>query len=440
MDFSFTQGLLATIFFGGLAFLRPQALWVLLIISACALPSARIIFPLGIPVYVYDLLIVLIGLTFFAQVKGLRPRAPEAALLVVVVTIFISLFIANFRYDAGIRAVYVGVHAALAIFCYRLGLVLSLQRENVGALVYSTAVVAALLLTLVIFQSISLANSGIIVDFFFGDFDASDQRVVAITQDRYIRPAASHSNPNTLGAICLFLMFLQSAVIRRLWGRLRMIAVINCFMLIAVIGISGSRQVLLAIALGLLPLLRISGYIRKTTLSAISIAVVAVTVIGIYTSDQWFVRLTGTVSGGQVDSNILARVIDGPIRMSQQILANPSFALFGAGYDVQKFARFSGDGVSSELASGFVSNGFLLSFYYSGIVCLLAWFGFWWSVLRRSVGRNLAASKWSTSFCLAGLFIFVADNHLLIAEELTLLYMLGQGYLYGLGTKVETSL
>jgi hypothetical protein len=138
------------------------------------------------------------------------------------------------------------------------------------------------------------------------------------------------------------------------------------------------------------------------------------TFLGTYFSDVWGERLGRWSNGVMEDDNVLARVVEGPLRLVNFFNIHPGSLLFGAGPDPEKLMAKTQQAASFE--SGFVSNSFLLALYYMGVVGLLCYAWFWWKVFRSSL---TAPSNMRNAFVgtavVCGILI-AADNYAMMFE------------------------
>ena len=150
---------------------------------------------------------------------------------------------------------------------------------------------------------------------------------------------------------------------------------------------------------------------------------------GFLIRNSWTERLSRWDSGVLEDDNIAARVIWGPTRLLDYFVAHPLSLLTGAGLDPEKLA--SRGKISAETATGFVSNGFLLSLYYLGALGFLLYVAFWlWAlwIAWKSPPQTRAAA---CGIVVMALVIVAADNYSFMYEPAACFLFLVVGLIAG---------
>ncbi|WP_273144032.1 O-antigen ligase family protein [Oceanicaulis alexandrii] len=405
-------------------------LWMFLIL---AFPTTRsMIGP--IPIYWYDIVAVASLVMLLAEpglIAAQRSRfLPHWVFIAVVLVTGTILPFA--RYGVHAELVWNFLHTALAIMGFVVGFALVLSRREglyVNRLLIGFAAGAAILFIAAIYQRSGPAGSAQILDWYYGDFGT--EFIIGEFQAylRSTRAAAGMQHPNTLGVAMAVTAMVSLIVGVRRRGMSRLLSLIVIGLCLVTLVLSASRQALLGLMIfgTFAGILTASGRARQT---ALALSLVGALVLVATGGAGMLDRLSGLFAD-QLDSNVAARIIDGPERLMRTISENPSVLLIGAGHDVTKLARLGTE--VGDLDQGFSSNGFLLSLYYYGVFGFILILATWLLTIRRAWMTRGPARPPLIGASLALAFFFFADNHGLLAEELMTLIFLTTGLIYGAG-------
>lgn len=407
-------------------------LWMFLIL---AFPTTRsMVGP--IPIYWYDIVAAASLFLLLAEpglISAQRNRFLPHWVFIAVLLVF-GTILPFVRYGIHAELVWNFLHASLAIMGFVVGLALVLSKRQalyVNRVLIGFAGGASILLIAALYQRSGPAGSAQILEWYYGDFGA--EFIVGDFQAflRSTRAAAGMQHPNTLGvAMALTAMVSLVASIRRR-GMVRLLSFMVIGLCIVTLVLSASRQALLGMMIfgAFAGLLTASVRARNT---ALALSFVGGLVL-VATGGGGMLERLSSLFGTQLDSNVAARIIDGPERLMVTLSRDPSVLLIGAGHDVTKLARFGAD--VGDLDQGFISNGYLLSLYYYGVIGFTLILTTWLLSVRRAWMTKGPARSPLIGASLALAFFFFADNHVLLAEELMTLIFLMAGLIYGAGLR-----
>lgn len=394
---------------------RPRLIFLILPLAIFVVPTWRlnIVFPL----YLYDLLAAL-ALAEVIRRGALQawPRTmPPWHYYFLAVLVLFGVFIPVLRYGAHPEIIWIVVHAGLGYAMIITGFALISMPTLKPHLIEFLRGISISLVLLAAIAMLERNNFGMI-DFFHGvfyrDMDSwffQSDFAKTIFASRVPGPFL---NSNAFGAIAVLLGAIMMLLTT---GRQRALA-LTCVALI--IFATVSRQCLIAlavIALCVFVFRRQSqgrALAMIATLLAFPIGVSLMAVLPYFSS--WTERLGRWQGGILSDSNIVARVINGPERLAALINEYPSVLLTGVGLDIQKLAAKSVD--VGAMSAGFVSNGFLLALYSFGFIGFLLVISFWaWALIRAS--RVPASHRHLAIGAIAGcILLYAADNTPFILE------------------------
>lgn len=375
-----------------------------------------------IPVYLFD---VAVGLVW--TVVLLRPdvRAwpsdapPWMALFLAVLTVF-GTVLPMLGYGFYPEMVWNLGHTGLAMTTIVLGAFLlrgASAEERAG---FRNGLVAglAVLTVIAVLQKASADWNSYFVALFYGGgedgAESGESVLIAETLSAMGRVSGPFGSPNTFGIVAL-MAAMNHWLLSTLDDKKGLVGTVVLGALVVVAVACGSRQVILAGGLIVL------GYALNRSPSktlpglALSLGVIAL-VLMVVDADAFVERLSRLGEGAD-ESNVSARLSEGPQRFWEMLSWDPVLALTGVGLEIQKLSRY-GVVLPSQILDGFVSNGYLLYDYFFGVVGFVIMSGFWAWVGYRGVIAPKAVRFITAGGGLALAFIVFADNHAVLAEEL----------------------
>jgi hypothetical protein len=404
------------------------AVWI---VSVLVLPLIR--FQIGAPIYLMDVLTVLL----FCQMLGRRDQFLAVRLLpwpwlfmalALLSTGGASLLLFGFH----LEQIWIWGHYSLS--CLPIAFASVIRSEADGyytkPLMVGTTASLVVLAAIAIIQYFDLPGRDQIRDLFYGHLESDSKAIGEIVEQMWrnkltevTRVPGPHFSPGGFAGMTL-LGFLGLIVLQR--GKYGFTTYLGVFCTAVVALTTVTRLIVVASAMGLIVFLILCSL--KERLKALLLlgaaALVFVTFLGAYFGDAWTTRLGRWDNGVMQDDNVLARAIDGPVRLVNFFIAHPETLILGAGPDPEKLE--SKIQKESNFESGFVSNSFLLALYYMGAVGFLFYAYFWLKVLRFSLR---APPHLRSAFCgvavVSGIII-AGDNYAMMFEAAaTVLNMIG---------------
>ena len=412
------------------AWRRPALLFFLWPIVLLVLPTVRTLLA-GAPIYWFDVVtLILLGRLYWGrELTNWPAQLPVWHWWFVCVALLFGTLVPLVRYGAGAEMLWIFGHAALAWMAFPVGVALTIApraRQYRGALTVGLVFSLAMLAVVAVLQFGNETMAHAVNSFFYRDMEghllrAEEGGGAVLSASRANGP---FGDPNTFGgttaiacAICLLLG-------RSVKSRLALAAVVSAAI---VVGATVSRQVLVAAAIGMLVALALgSGAVRLRVIGTMVVVLTTALVGGV--AERWGARLAKWEGGVTQDENVIGRIVYGPQRLIALISYDPSVLLVGAGLDVQKLVKKSGES-SEELAlynTGGVSNGFLLPLYYMGIAGFAVTLAFWISALRRALAQPRAQRALATACVVGAMALIFSDNYASAVEaSVAMLSLLG---------------
>tara|TARA_R110002110_G_scaffold54639_4_gene156685 strand:- start:7091 stop:8464 length:1374 start_codon:yes stop_codon:yes gene_type:complete len=394
---------------------RPRLLFLILPLAIFVVPTWRlnIVFPL----YLYDLVAVL-ALSEVVRRGALQawPRTlPPWHYYFLSVFILLGAFLPILRYGAHPEIIWIIVHAGLSYSMVLTGFALLLVpalKPHLKEFLRGISISLVLLAAIAMLERNNLGMVNFFHQIFYPDLDSRFLQSDFAKTIFASRVPGPFLNSNAFGAVAVLL---GATMLVLTDGRQRALA-LACVALI--IFATVSRQCLIALAVIAICALVFRRQSQSRALAAIAallalpIGVSLATVLPYFSS--WTERLGRWQGGILSDSNIVARVINGPERLAALINEYPFVLLTGVGLDIQKLAAKGVD--VGALSSGFVSNSFLLALYSFGFIGLVLFISFWaWALIRAS--RVPASHRHLAIGAVAGsIVLFAADNTPFILE------------------------
>jgi len=393
------------------------AVWIF---SVLVLPLIR--FHLGAPIYIMDVLSVLMLWQMVGRGGRLLPFRVMPWPWLFMGLAFASTVASGFLlFGFHPEQLWIWGHYSLSCLPLAFATVIRNDSDDYYTLPLITGLTASLVILAVIgiIQHFDLPGREQIRDLFYSGFDSS--RDVAQVVERMwenkdtevARAPGPHFSPGAFGGItllgCLALILIQR-------GNYNFCTYLGVLSTVSVALTRVTRLVLVAAAAGAVVFLLLSSHRQRLKAFAIlSIAgLIGAIFLGSYFSDAWSTRLGRWNHGVMEDDNVLARAIDGPTRLVNFFTAHPETLVLGAGPDPEKLE--SKIQQESSFESGFVSNSFLLAFYYMGAIGFLCYTWFWWKVFKSSLnapGNIRGAFAGAAVVC--GIII-AADNYAMMFE------------------------
>lgn len=247
-------------------------------------------------------------------------------------------------------------------------------------------------------------------EFFYGDFynDTGGLGMltdIRVTEKWAYRAQGPFMNPTNLALFAvLFLAFIIMTKNRlsRFW-----LASGGLFAAVNVLA-SVSRQVMIAVCLAGLVYMILTPLVRSIRVIGLGIVLVAGVLLATGGGEVITERFGRVASSGIEEQNVAARLIRGPQRLYDLFSEKPDLLLSGVGLDADKLAGRGVDIGGNE--TGFVSNSFLLSLYYTGILGFIAYVSLWgWSLWKaRNTPGNVRPL--ALAFTVTGIFLTFTDN------------------------------
>lgn len=391
-----------------------------------AWPMALLVFPStrtnigSAPIYWYDAICVLIlcRLYFSHDLRQWPDHVPRWHWWFVATGAVFGTLLPIARYGGSLEMGWILGHASLAWMAFAIGLSLFI---GPNADRYRTSITWGLFLSLALDAALAILQFGneamaeAINHFFFRDMQGHlvllEEVGARISSSRVNGP---HGDPNTFGgttaivcAICLLLFREKS----------QRFGLISIALAGIVVGATVSRQVLVAAVIGFLVafMLGTAGS-RVRILAAMSALLVVGLASGVAAS--WAERLGRWEGGVSQDTNVVGRIIIGPMRLIRVINADPTVLFTGVGLDVQKLVK-KADGKAADVGiyqMGFASNSFLLPLYYLGMVGFVLTFAFWIWTLRRALAQPRNTRALDVGCVVAAMVLIASDNYAFVME------------------------
>lgn len=430
--------LLLTAFLIGLCLWRSKAaLFLLWPISILVFPTARLM--IGFPIYIYDILAVIILANYWRPLLGIRwsliaiPWHYVFWALILVCGLIWPIVIYSFIPEIG----WVSGHAVLAFLSLAFGALLfyddALERERVF-LGYGMAASLMVLGLIGLIQFGSVDTSRAITNFFYRDF-AEDAFVMTdfYAQIAAERAAGPFGSPNGLGIVGVLAALMCLVLVRR------KPLLIACLLAGAIaVMASVSRQAMIAAVLATMAYFIFAQARQKGGLTVILIVLGPFLVMAFLGSDfaaSTLERFSRWDTGIQEDDNFTARYIDGPLRLFEAVRAHPDIVLFGTGPDINKLYS-AGSGMVAR-AQGFLSIGYGLFFFQYGILGIIAAL---WMHIQAWVQLKFMPVDLRGKFAAiltAILTFYVADNAPNTSESVAMLCLLPIGMVAGQALKAS---
>lgn len=437
MNLTLPELLLTALLIGLCLWRSKAALFLLWPISILVFPTARLM--IGFPLYVYDIIIVVIFAYYWKPLLSIRWSLTAIPWhyvfwgLILVCGLIWPIAIYSFIPEI----VWVSGHALLAFVSFGLGVLLffddrfDTERRFLG---YGVAASVLALGSIGLIQFGSVGTSQAIANFFFRDLgDDAFMLSESFARLAAARAAGPYGSPNLLGVVSV-LGALTTLVLTR--NKPLLIATLVAAS-IAVMA-SVSRQAMIGAALATAAYFLFAQSRQKGGLTIILIVLGPILVIAFLGSEfatTTLERFGRWESGIQEDDNFTARYIDGPRRLLETVIAHPDIVLFGTGPDVGKL--YSAGSETFSRAYGFLSIGYALFFFQYGILGLIA--GVWmhiqaWVQLR-FMPEDMRG-KFAAVLTAIVTFYF-ADNAPNVSESIAMLCLLPIGMLAGQALKAS---
>lgn len=381
------------------------------------------------PVYLYDLLgFALIASFLAAGELQLWPRGiPRWHWWLIGAAFVLSVLLGSVRTGFLPDMLWIWGHASLSWMAFAFGIIMSV---SAGRPLYRTSMRWALLLSALALsgmawvQFANLPGSQTLSSLFYAHLGCEQSVEMLRLGGPTIRATGPHFAPTGfagMGLLCGIAFWLLSEP-RHRGLRLMVLGLCTSLVLCTV-----SRHAMVALLVGLAVLTGLSQVRTKVkilTLTLIAGALICSSALGLTSArESWSQRLSKWQEGLFADDNIAARMVWGPARLMACLVHEPSLLITGAGLDPEKLAHRAHRPLDFE--SGFVSNGFLLSLYYLGVIGFVLYALFWlWALqIARSFPPPLQAPM--CSFVVIAILIVAADNYGFMYEPaVSLLFLL----------------
>lgn len=434
MNISFALFAVIVLLIAALSMAKPRWLFVVHPALLLVLPTVRFAGPF--PIYLFDVS----GVALLLYVLKRGPAWPRTSLpwptVLLAVLLFSACLVPTLRYGFNAPPLWVGGHAIIAFSAIVIGAYArardpSAQRD-IAFFSWSIAISLVVLAAIGIFCFGSPARTSLLNSFFYKDVSRSllSDFLIAYSAQRVAGP---FQQANIFGSVAV----LSASAVWVLGNRK---ATRVAFVAAVIVALSSvSRQSLIGLALILSMLMLFSNRAKLWAIPAAILAPIFV-VVGpqlpmIGSAVTRFARLD---EGALGDSNVTARVIEGPKRFFALISEHPDVLFFGVGWDIHKLAA-SGVGVG-VYASGAASNGFLLWLYYAGLAGLITiiWLLIDWT--RRAYGE-FRLSRTAAALCVvpAVAFLISADNASVLVEAFIFMFALMAGKATSFTAPVKTN-
>lgn len=402
-------GLLAAVYL-----VRPNYLFSLWVILLFVFPTTRTY--LGpAPVYWFDVATMIVCAMILSRPASIWPAGGIKWHWWFISYAFIfGLLIPSLRYSPTAESIYVWGHTSLAWMAFPIGVNIA-YNIHYGSyrqiVIYSLMSVLTCLALLAVFQKGDGASALAVNEFYRGDMDGMWTES-AYGIERYShRPNGPYGAATTFAGVAMIVGLIVAVLngSRRTW-----IIWLAAGLIAAVTLLTLTRHVLVAAVAGLCVAVLSSRAKNKAKLLFVGgVFAAAAALAGV--SLGWGERVALTNGGVLSDISIASRLVVGPLRLFQYLVSDPVSLITGVGLDVQKLAA-SGVDVGAA-ASGFVSNGFLLSLYYLGVGGLALMVSFWgWIYLST---KRMAANRGSVvrGLVVVAVAVVAADNYAFLEES-----------------------
>lgn len=430
--------LLLTAFLIGLCLWRSKAaLFLLWPVSILVFPTARLM--IGFPLYVYDVIAVIIFACYWKNILALRWSSVAIPWHYVFWTLILvcGLIWPFIIYPISPESAWVSAHAFIAFLSLAFGALLfyddrlESERKFLG---YGIATAVIVLGVIGLIQFGSVETSQAITNFFYRDFSDDSffmsEFYARITAERAAGPFGSPNGLGIVGALAALMCF----VLIRNKPLLIACLVAGAIAVMA----SVSRQAMIAAVLATLAYFIFAQARQKGGLAVILIVMGPFLVMAFLGSDfaaSTLERFSRWDTGIQEDENFTARYVDGPLRLIEAVRAYPDIILFGTGPDINKLYS-AGSGMVGR-AQGFLSIGYALFFFQYGILGIIAglWMHIQASVQLRFMPVDLRGKF--AAILTAIVTFYVADNAPNTSESIAMLCLLPIGMLAGQALKAS---
>ena len=421
----FAPALILVLF--GLAGYRPRYLFFLLPVSILLFPQQR--FYIGGPIYIYDIVIVVVIGYLFR--RGLYGRAwkivPAWHKLFLIYLVSFSLPMVWLRYGVFLESIWVYGHFLLALSAYQLSVIVYSSENTEGlrkSLFYGVVVSVVGLAILVWLQRLVWPANVAIFRFYYRD-------VVNLFGPEYfaIRPAGPFHAPTAMGGIVLIAGVCGIVLNGHRRSRVLLVAMAATA---AAVFVTLSRHAMIAMVLGVVLVFFFSNF--KERVKVVGLLLLGAIIGAQLLFSEWQDRFLKWDQGVMEDGSIYSRLVAGPLRFLQYCLDNPLSVILGGGLDLEKIEYANPDFVVSQ--SGFASNGFLLAFYYFGSIGFGLYIMHWLSCVIRIVKGDRQDRRLFVGVLAVIALLTVSDNYGMTSEPFLFYKFFILGALYSWGRKL----
>ena len=260
----------------------------------------------------------------------------------------------------------------------------------------------------------ALALNGI----FFKDIGKSSYALIENSSEMFAgRPNGPFFSGTTFGGACTIIAYIcwyLATVFEKNRKKLLFAAAAAIIAMLFTV----SRLDIIAVILSLIVFIIFGRTKAKTN----AVGLATVVIIGVialsntYVVSTIFSRFERWSGGATQDQSVNARSSAGPKRLISFVKNHPYIILTGAGMEVDKLAqrRVNVEGFDA----GFLSNGFLLFLYYTGIIGFIVYTFFWlWMIFKSLVALNVFKAQ-SISIIIGLIFIIFSDNYSALDESI----------------------
>lgn len=416
---------------------KPHYLYFVWAASLLVFPTTRT-FVVSIPFYWYDIvaLFLIARLYIGRELRNWPAHLPHWHWAFIIVAIVFGTMLPVLRYGWSREMLWILFHSSIAWMAFPIGVSLFISPYAKRYQWYLGAGLVCSLIAIAIMALLQFGNPTVAVaidEFYFEDMYGEGQigsEAILISSQRVTGP---HQGPNELGgmsilaaAICA-LLFSQSS---------KWMAYCSTVCVSVIVALTVSRHQLLAVAVGFCVAGLFASYsARIRMIGGVIIIIVLAGLTGI--SQNWGERIS-RLENIQSDAGVIPRVVDGPKRLFSLFSKDPTVFFSGVGLEAARYAvkDKQNPGRNIMYVEGYVSNGFLLYFYYLGISGFVLVLVFWAWTFRRALlmSKN---ERWLGAGCVATAMTLIAsDNYAFNIEVVvSLLFLIptiiaGKSYTY----------
>lgn len=410
---------------------RPNYLYFIWALVLLVFPTTRTLVA-GAPLYWFDVVTLALLSSLYAY-HGFRfwsPHVPKWHWWFIGVGFVFGVLIPVLYYRTAVLEItWTWGHTSLAWMAFLLGFVPYITRRGES---YQTALGMGILASIFILATeaaLQFGNAEVSValnKFYFRDHVSGNPVNDLFVKEYFTtRVNGPHGDPNTFGGKAVIMAIACAWLLRRHAKKYMYAGFVGAMVIVLA---TVSRQCLLAALVGgsIILLFSRSG-LRARALFVAGIGAVVASAAGF--SGGWSERLGRFEGGVSEDIGWIARLVLGPERLLNAIAEHPTIIITGVGLDVHKLVA---NGVDvGNLSYGFVSNGFLLPFFFLGISGFLLTLIFWSWVMRAAAGLPRTLRATGLGSVAAMMLLIFADNYSFLNETVVAMLFLVAGVIAG---------